>query len=375
MAVIGIGGSYGGLNVGDEAILGAMLRRLRQAGGDHELVVFSRDADRTRADHPVDRAVAARDVSRDHVRPELERLDLFLLGGGGLLYDGEARVYLRDVRLAQECGIPTFAYAVGAGPLRDPVDRELVAEVVTAMGGVTTRDEGSKRALEEAGVERDIVVTADPALLLEPAPFDPDMLAAEGIGGGRRLIGLSVREPGGGASPDLEEAAYHALLAHAADFVVHRFDAQVLFVPMEHDDIRHSHAVIGAMRAADRAYVLRRRYGAPEVLGLMRHLDMVIGMRLHVLMFAAVSAVPFLPLPYAGKVTDFVEAVGVAVPAPVERESAGPLLAAIDQAWDHRAEERTRLPQAVAPLRQQAERTAAMALSLLQPRSEDRRSA
>lgn len=375
MAVIGIGGSYGGLNLGDEAILTAMLGSLRAASAaEHEFVVFSRDADATMASQDVDRAVATRDVSRDAVIPEIERLDLFLLGGGGILYDGEARAYLRDVRLAQERGIPTFAYAVGAGPLRDPVDRQMVAEVVTAMDGVTTRDEGSKRALEEAGVECDIVVTADPALLLEPAPFDGEMLAGEGVAGAQRLVGLSVREPGGAAG-DVDEAAYHGLLAHAADFVVHRVDADVLFVPMEHDDIRHSHAVIGAMRAADRAHVLRRDYGPRQLLGLMRHFDMVVGMRLHVLIFAAISWVPFLPLPYAGKVSDFVEALGMAVPAAVEAESAGTLLAAIDQAWDDRAAERNRLSDTVDGLRERAGRTAGLALSLVEPHASDQQSA
>lgn len=365
MAVIGIGGSYGGLNIGDEAILTAMLASLRAVGGpDHELVVFSRDAENTGATQDVDRAVETRDVSRDLVVPEIERLDLLLLGGGGLLYDGEARAHLRDVRLAQERGIPTFAYAVGAGPLHDEVDRKMVRELISRMGGVTTRDESSKRVLEEIGVDRRITVTADPAILLRPEPFTDELLANEGLGDAERLVGLSVREPGG-AAPDLDEDAYHALLAHAADFVVHRFESEVVFVPMEQDDIRHSHAVIGAMRAADRAHVLRRQYGPRQVLGLMQHLDLFVGMRLHGLIFAAISAVPFLPLPYAGKVADFVEAVGVPVPAAVERDSVGALLAAIDDVWDHRADERARLPDRVVELQERARRTPELALSLL----------
>lgn len=40
----------------------------------------------------------------------------------------------------------------------------------------------------------------------------------------------------------------------------------------------------------------------------MFRLDLARGMRLHFLMFAARSGVPFLPLPYAGKVFDFTQA-------------------------------------------------------------------
>jgi hypothetical protein len=40
------------------------------------------------------------------VAPELARLDLLLLGGGGPLFDGEAPVFLREVRIAQRLGVP-----------------------------------------------------------------------------------------------------------------------------------------------------------------------------------------------------------------------------------------------------------------------------
>lgn len=94
MVVIGISGSYGGLNTGDEAILTSMLASLRGArpGQPDEFVVFSRNADHTAAHHRVDRVVPTRDLNRDQVLAEIERLDLLLLGGGGILYNGEARL-------------------------------------------------------------------------------------------------------------------------------------------------------------------------------------------------------------------------------------------------------------------------------------------
>jgi polysaccharide pyruvyl transferase WcaK-like protein len=44
MATIGLPGSYGGLNIGDEAILTAVLASSREAVPFAEVVVFSRDA-------------------------------------------------------------------------------------------------------------------------------------------------------------------------------------------------------------------------------------------------------------------------------------------------------------------------------------------
>lgn len=369
MATIAISGSYGGLNAGDEAILTAVLACLRDAVPGAELVVCSRDPEHTRRSHDADRVVAARELSRDEIIPEIESLDLFVLGGGGILYDTEARLYMRDVRLAQERRIPTFGYALGAGPLDNPEERTVVRDTLNGMDGITLRDEVAKRVLEDVGVEQAMAVTADPAVLLEPEPFSDEMLHSEGIGDGDVLVGMSVREPGR-AAPNLDEDGYHLLLAHAADFITQRFDATVVFVPMERDDIRHAHAVIARMVAAERARVLTARLRPGQILGVMERLEFAVGLRLHFLIFAAVAEVPFLALPYAGKVAAFVEALGMPAPAPVTRESAGPLLAEIDQLWDRREERRRAIRRALPDLQERARTDPRLAAELLHGRAD-----
>ena len=61
---------------------------------------------------------------------------------------------------------------------------------------------------------------------------------------------------------------------------------------------------------------------------------MAIGMRLHFLIFAALAGTPVLALPYASKVTSFLEQLGLPTPQLLQREHAGVLLAAIDRMWD-----------------------------------------
>src|SRR5690606_34982747 len=222
---IGISGSYGGLNLGDEAILESIVSQLRDSL-DVEITVFTRDTEDTLRRHDVERAVAARMMSREEVRVEIERLDTFVLGGGGILYDGEAETYLREVQIAHEIGIPVFVYAISAGPLNDPNARHLVAEGLNRAAVVTVRDRLGQHLLEEVGVERPIVVTADPAVLLEPSDLPEEALKREGLDESKRLVGFSVREPGG-AAPDMDVKHYHGLLANAADFMVDRYDADV----------------------------------------------------------------------------------------------------------------------------------------------------
>ena len=361
---IGIAGSYGGLNRGDEAILTSMLAALRGRLPGAELTVFSRNAEDTRARHQVDRVIPVRELTRDIVATDVERLDLLLLGGGGILHDGEARMYLREVLLAQERGIPTMAYAVGAGPLEDRQEREGTRRALSGMQAITVRDAGARRLLEDIGVERPITVTADPALLLEPERFVLEQLESEGIATHRPLVGLSIREPGT-AAPDLDVDAYATVLAHTADFVVDRFGADVVFIPMERIDIRLSHDVISRMTHAEHAEVLRGDYRPAQLLGLMEHLDFVIATRLHVIIFAALSGTPFVPLRYAAKVGEFVRTLGVPAPVAVTRDSAGALLAAVDRAWDERHLERARLCEAVLAARRRSQQTLELALELL----------
>jgi len=360
---VGISGSYGGLNLGDEAILTAICAQLRAAVGGVELVVFSRDRHHTAVHHDVDRVVSAREALRDELVNEVAQLDLLLLGGGGILFDREAESYLHVPRIAQERGVPTATYAIGVGPLQRPRERQAVAEVLGAMAALTVRDTRTKRLLEEIGVEREIVVTADPALLLEPVDFPEEDLGREGVHKGRPLVGMSIREPGA-AADDRARNNYHRLLAHAADFIVDRFDADVLFVPMERQDIRHAHRVIAEMAFVHRAAILRGDYTPGQVLGLMRHLDLAVGMRLHFLIFAALAQVPVLALPYASKVRSFLEELGIDPPSEVDRH-AGALLASIDRLWDLRDAQRDLLRERVPKLQERARRNALTIMALL----------
>jgi len=362
---IGITGSYGGLNLGDEAILHSILDQLRHELPDAEITVFSRNADDTKRRHKVDRAVPVRKLSRAEVVPEIERLDLLLFGGGGILYDADARTYLREVLVAKEHGVPVMLYAVGAGPLSDPNVQTAVREALDGVAAITVREKSAQQLLEEAGVRREVIVTADPALLLKAEPLPRNILKIEGLDNGKRLIGMSVREPGV-AAPDLDPNVYHGLLANAADFMVDRFDADVVFVPMERSvlDSQHSHAVIAKMLRAQRARVLNGEYSSGQLLSLMSHFSFAVGMRLHFLIFAALRGVPFVALPYAGKVAGFLEDLNLPTP-PLNLVNPGRLCAHLDESWDDRRHKKATLAKSLPALQERSRQTIKIALDVL----------
>ncbi len=356
LKLIGITGSYGGLNVGDEAILTCLGGEIRRELEDVGLVIFSRDAEHSRQHYDAHRVVPVRELTREEVIPEVEALDLLILGGGGILFDSEVLNFLREVRIAQSLGIPTFAASLGAGPLERREGREATRDALNGMTEITVRDVEAKQLLEEVGVEVPIAVTADPAWLLKPVEFSDEMLQKEGIDPETRLIGFSVREPGK-AAPGLDETAYHHLIADAADFAAQRYETEIVFVPMERADIRHAHQVIAQMTYAERATVLKGSYAPAQVLGLVSRLELAIGMRLHFLIFCALSGVPFLPLPYAQKVSSLARALGLPGESMIQEGRAGPLLASVDRLWDLRERRRAEMAAKVPELQARAHET------------------
>ncbi len=362
---VAISGSYGGMNLGDEAILEVILRELR-ASVDVDVVVFSRNAKDTEQRHKV-RAVPIREMHKDDVLEELRKLDLFILGGGGILFDGLVEDMLRDVNWAKELGIPVMVYAVSVGPLKTAESKQLVVAALNKVDKITVRENEAKRILHDLGIEQEIEVTADPGLLLKPQLFTKEMLKMEGINPDTPLVGFSLREPGP-AAPDLDIEQYHAILANAADFMVERFDAQVLFIPMEagdNKDPQHSHAVISKMANAQRASVLKGEYSSAAVLGLMKHMSFAVGMRLHFLIFAGIQKIPFVPLPYATKVAGLLSDLEMPM-APIAALNVGKLCAFLDRSWDLRERIKKRLEVKVPPLQERARKTNQILCELLQ---------
>jgi polysaccharide pyruvyl transferase WcaK-like protein len=195
------------------------------------------------------------------------------------------------------------------------------------------------KILEEIGVNKEIIVTADPAFLMKPEDVQIDFLHQEGIRKGRKLIGMSVREPGK-AAPDIKEEHYQDILANAADYIIDRYDAHVVFVPMERKtafDLHQSHSVVAKMIWPQFASILEGEYSPGQIMSLMKSFEFVVGMRLHFLIFAALQQVPFVPLPYSNKVTGFLQELQFSTP-PLENITPGRLISYIDKAWDQKSD-------------------------------------
>jgi polysaccharide pyruvyl transferase WcaK-like protein len=129
-------------------------------------------------------------------------------------------------------------------------------------------------------------------------------------------------------------------------------------------DTQHSHAVISQMLRAPRASVLKGKYTPGQLLSLIGHFSFALGMRLHFLIFAALQGVPFVALPYAGKVSSFLEDIGLVSP-PLELVNPGRLIAYLDESWDNQEAMRRRIADGLPGLQERARQTNRIAVQLL----------
>jgi polysaccharide pyruvyl transferase CsaB len=350
---IGISGSYGGLNLGDEAILQSIITQIK-ATLNAEITIFSRNVKDTKYRHRIERTHDVHKMILSEVTPEVEKLDILVIGGGGILYDADARMYLREALIAKEHNIPVMIYAIGAGPLNDPLIQECVRSSLEKVDLITVRDRQSRQILEDIGLRKEVIITADPALLLKPESVSNDDLINEGIFGKTRLIGMSVREAGV-AAPNLQETNYHTLLANAADYMIERYDASILFIPMEprESDFQQSHLVIAKMLHPQKTSILKGNYTSGQMLSIISKLEFAVGMRLHFLIFAAIQKIPFVALPYSSKIAGFLDDLQIEMP-PIAKVNEGRLLAYIDKWWDQRKNLQLHISQRLPDLQQRA---------------------
>ncbi|MHB1418807.1 MAG: polysaccharide pyruvyl transferase CsaB [Bacillota bacterium] len=371
MKRIVISGFYGGRNTGDEAILAAMLDALRQAIPGVDITVLSLKPEETARNFNVRSIYRGwRRQLREKIRL-IKKADLLISGGGGLLQDtyptgiisGPLPYYLLVAALAKILGTKVMFYAQGVGPINTGYGRWLTRLIANRVNFITVRDELSLTVLREVGVTRPPArLTADPVLAFRPAPRERigEILRIEGISAEKPLLGISVR-------PWFDHQDYKRGVAGAADYMIEKFGCQVVFIPMEHlHDYHLAQEVQEMMEYGHQALVVGHDYLPEEYMGLIGEMDMVLGMRLHSLIFAANMGVPMVGLVYDPKVQAFIERLGLGRCSCMVEEAGKERLAhLLEEIWMQKEIFSDELAQPVSLLRQLALENATLAAGLI----------
>jgi len=313
-----LSGYYGFHNVGDEAILQAIIHALRQEKKDIEIIVLSNDPEYTKKTYGVD---AVNRWKLGEVFRAIAGSDGVISGGGSLLQDKtglkSVPYYTGIMMIAYTLRKPFYIYAQGIGPLEQRVSQILVKYALSKADYISVRDKESAQLLQTLGIQGNIDLVPDPVMGMK---YDPSLnrswLEKTGLSN-EPFITVALRDWPSAGFPVCKGKVVEAL-----DRFVSDGEYRVVFLPMhgEHDDV-FSREIVDAMKNSSRVHIFPYNASIEEKISIIGASSLLFGMRLHALIFAALAHTPMVGLSYDPKIDAFIEQVGQ------------PLIGHVDEDW------------------------------------------
>ena len=335
-------GAYGRGNAGDEAILKGILNQLSEIDPDMPYWVMSRNPKETRLTHKVNSLYLFNVLQ---FWRKLRKSQLFVNGGGSLMQDVTSSrslmFYLFTLKAAKLSGCKIIMYGCGIGPITKEANKKIAARVLNnTPDAITLRDSSSKALLDSMGVDKpEISLSADPTVNLGRASEAKvrGVFLAENIPAEEKKIGFCLRN---WKTPLNEEA-----VIAAAEYAYNKYGLTPVFVPIE----TPRDAELG-QKICDRlnvpGYACQNRYTVEELIGMLGSMELVVGMRLHSLIFATAGGTPVVGISYDVKVDSFIKDIGSKYCIPMDELTADGLIRYIDavmaqpERWAEEAQKR-----------------------------------
>jgi len=302
-----ISGYYGFNNIGDESILRAVVDSLRDRLNDIEITVLSQKPEFTAQKYGV------KSVNRKslyEILKAVKNCDLLISGGGSLLQDVTSKksiiYYLMIMWFAQLFGKKVFIYSQGIGPILTKLNRKLTASTLKRSSGIVVRDEASKELLIEIGIKAErIFVTADPVLRIKKADLTigKEILKKEGVvlDDDRITVGWAIRER-------KIKSNFVDEICLSIRRLIEEYNAQIVLIPFHFSE---DMAVIEEIesRLGNDVFCIKHKYLTDEMLSIIGNMDVLVGVRLHALIHAAIMGVPMIAISYDPKINSFMHSM------------------------------------------------------------------
>ena len=306
-------GAYGQGNIGDEAILEVFLGELK----NWHFSVASSNPEKTEEIYKV----PALDTYGNYKKmlTFLLNSNVIIFGGGSLLKELDPHVTRRwrysllfhlliGLFLAKLLRRKVVFSAIGVGPLNGPISKILAKLCLMFVDLVIVRDEVSSTLLCELGF-RYSILGADPALLLVT---DEEIAEKKGIENTLKV----------GICPVFfvdEKNTWQSLVetfAEFADYLTENLEAEVTLLPFqsEHNlfnDLELNKDILGQIRNKSKANLLEKVANPRQMLKSIASLDLIVGARLHSLIFSFLEKKPFLAITCDEKVRNFIGDTGL----------------------------------------------------------------
>ncbi|NEW08873.1 polysaccharide pyruvyl transferase CsaB [Paenibacillus sp. SYP-B3998] len=366
---IALSGYYGFDNSGDEAVLQSILFALQEQGRAKgiqiEPIVLSANPEKTSQMYGV--------KAYHRMRPgpllrALREADGLISGGGSLLQDATSSktipYYLAVLKLAQWLGKPTFIYSQGIGPVNRRMFDGWIRGVFKRCKYVSVRDMESADLLVSMHLKRErIEIVPDPVMGL-PLRIRSVPEATLGLGtasatdvapvSAGRTVGVSVR------FWNQDRSELEALSRSLGQLLVARTDVRLRFLPfhLPSDEVASQFVIDRLGDHGSRVEMASGIAHPQDMLELVAECDLLIGMRLHSLIYAASQYVPMVGISYDPKIDQFLHRLGMQAAASTASFDAEALTAESLRLLDGREQWAASRSAAIEELKAQAQRPA-----------------
>jgi L-malate glycosyltransferase len=356
-----LSGYYGFKNSGDDAILMAILNNLRVYKRNVRIVVLSRNPVETVKSYNVD---SINRLNLFKAISIMRKSKLFINGGGNLMQDDTSTrsliYYLGVTWMAKKMGAKVMVYANGIGPINKSFNKRLTHFVLNQVDVITLREDLSRIELDLLKISKpQIIVTADPALTVEAVTEArvSEIFEKEGIDIQGPFIGFSARICENNMKYD------EGVLAKAADYVYENYNSIPVFIPMQPVDLKIIESIVSKM--SNKGYVIRGDYEVNDILGVISKMQMLVGMRLHSLIYAANLGVPIIGLVYDPKVEGFLQYIHQASAGHVKDLDIEKMKSVMDEVWNGKSTIKKQLEIITSKLKDKAMENARIAVELI----------
>lgn len=304
-----IEGYYGCGSLGDEAILQGLLQMIKKQYSSVDITVVSFNPKQTSEMHDV-KAVGKGFWGYLQAPLFVSKSDSYIFGGGNLLHDQSfytLPLFLARVLLVKLLRKRFYVIAQGVGPVRTGFGRLILKAGLALSDAVAVRDVLSSAFLDKIGVRH--VVAADAAF---GASFVDALAPDKPVSFGCLRVGVALRDSRFFWS--LKPEDYECKVAQALDCLISRYNAEVVFVCLMKpqsgvDDYATAKSVIQKMRHRGNVKVVADLETPLELRNLFLSFDVLVGVPLHSLIFAAISQTPFVAVSYHPKVDGYLESI------------------------------------------------------------------
>lgn len=284
----------------------------------------------------------------------LRSSEVLIVKGGGFIYGYKGLRYyyflyyqLYLFMAAMRMGVPVVILPNSFGPFYTGFSKWLTRRVLNRCKLVAAREKISYEWLEKIGVDMGPVsLMPDLAFMLEPGSAEDAerRLEAVGVDLARPKLGVTLR-PWRFPGHDDPQAAWRNYLGAVTEALNHALSKgwQIVFLPQSLGPHDHEDDRIAIRQVMERLPAEQRKFAdgdwlPADLAAMYGQMDLMLGTRMHSVIFGLVSGVPALAISYQGpKATGIMQAVGLGdFVVPIEQTRGEKLIELFDRLADER---------------------------------------